>query len=109
MTSVHPTPEGNLPLGSILVGLVGAGIGASLTPRMHEEEGAAQGLRYVYRLIDLDVLGLTAAFWHISLVAGIAFLAAGCIAVGVHSSGYVQLEYDSKFRRRFRSRKTPEA
>lgn len=53
--------------------------------------------------------GLTAAFWHISLVAGIAFLAAGCIAVGVHSSGYVQLEYDSKFRRRFRSRKTPEA
>jgi shikimate dehydrogenase len=61
MTSAHPTPEGNLPAGSILVGLVGAGIGASLTPRMHEEEGAAQGLRYVYRLIDLDVLGLTAA------------------------------------------------
>jgi shikimate dehydrogenase len=61
MTSAHPTPEGNLPAGSILVGLVGAGIGASLTPRMHEEEGAAQGLRYVYRLIDLDVLGLAAA------------------------------------------------
>jgi quinate/shikimate dehydrogenase (NAD+) len=52
--------EGNAPADSILVGLVGAGIGASLTPRMHMEEGAAQGLRYVYRLIDLDVLGLAA-------------------------------------------------
>lgn len=47
--------------GSILVGLVGAGIQASLTPRMHEEEGAAQGLRYDYKLIDFDVLDLTAA------------------------------------------------
>lgn len=46
---------------SILVGLIGAGIQASLSPAMHEREGAAQGLRYVYRLIDLDVLGLTAA------------------------------------------------
>ena len=50
--------------------------------------------------------GLTAAFWHISLVAGIVFLAMGIVAVGVHSSGYVHLEYDSKFRSRFRSRKT---
>lgn len=54
-------------------------------------------------------VGLTAAFWHMSLVAGIVFLAVGCIAVGVHSSGYVQLEYDAKFRSRFRSRKTPAA
>ena len=58
MTSAPPISEGP---NSILVGLVGAGIQASLTPRMHEEEGAAQGLRYVYRLIDLDVLGLTAS------------------------------------------------
>ena len=50
-----------MPSDSILVGLVGAGIQASLTPPMHEEEGAAQGLRYTYKLIDLDVLGLTAA------------------------------------------------
>jgi shikimate dehydrogenase len=50
-----------MPANSILVGLVGAGIQASLAPRLHEEEGAAQGLRYVYRLIDLDVLGLTPA------------------------------------------------
>src|SRR5712671_3125940 len=47
-----------MPTNSILVGLVGAGIQASLTPRLHEDEGAAQGLRYQYRLIDLDVLGL---------------------------------------------------
>src|SRR5712671_1242588 len=47
-----------MPANSILVGLVGAGIQASLTPRLHEDEGAAQGLRYQYRLIDLDVLGL---------------------------------------------------
>lgn len=53
--------------------------------------------------------GITAAFWHISMIAGIVFLVVGCIAVGVHSSGYVQLEYDSKFRSRFRPRKTPEA
>ncbi|MDX6279220.1 MAG: hypothetical protein QOH03_291 [Kribbellaceae bacterium] len=47
-------------------------------------------------------VGITAAFWHISLVAGIVFLAMGFVAVGVHSSGFVQLEYDSKFRPRFR-------
>jgi shikimate dehydrogenase len=46
--------------GSILVGLIGAGIQASRSPRLHEQEGAAQGLRYTYELIDLDVLGLTA-------------------------------------------------
>jgi shikimate dehydrogenase len=45
---------------SILVGLIGAGIQASRTPRLHELEGDAHGLRYLYRLIDLDVLGLTA-------------------------------------------------
>lgn len=43
---------------SVLVGLVGAGIQASRTPRLHEREGAEQGLRYVYKLIDLEVLGL---------------------------------------------------
>ncbi|KTT24700.1 shikimate dehydrogenase [Pseudomonas oryzihabitans] len=45
---------------SVLAGLIGAGIQASLTPAMHEREGDAQGLRYLYRLIDLDALGLTA-------------------------------------------------
>jgi shikimate dehydrogenase len=43
---------------AFLVGLIGTGIQASLTPAMHEREGAAQGLRYMYRLIDLTTLGL---------------------------------------------------
>jgi shikimate dehydrogenase len=46
---------------SVLVGLIGSGIQASRTPAMHEREGAAQGVAYVYRIIDLDTLGLTAA------------------------------------------------
>jgi shikimate dehydrogenase len=43
---------------SLLVGLIGKGIQASRSPALHEREGAEQGLRLVYRLIDLDVLGL---------------------------------------------------
>jgi shikimate dehydrogenase len=43
---------------SVLAGLIGAGIQASRTPAMHEQEGDAQGIRYVYRLIDLDALKL---------------------------------------------------
>lgn len=46
---------------SVLVGLVGAGIQASRTPSLHEREGAEQGLRYVYKLIDLEVLGIDAS------------------------------------------------
>ncbi|MFQ6184269.1 shikimate dehydrogenase [Sinorhizobium meliloti] len=42
---------------SLKVGLIGAGIQASLTPAMHMAEGAAQGIRYDYELIDLNVLG----------------------------------------------------
>jgi quinate/shikimate dehydrogenase (NAD+) len=41
-----------------LVGLVGAGIATSMSPALHEREADRQGLRYLYRLIDLDVLGL---------------------------------------------------
>ncbi|MGB6395736.1 MAG: shikimate dehydrogenase, partial [Bradyrhizobium sp.] len=43
-----------MPTQSILVGLIGAGIQASRVPRLHEQEGDEQGLRYLYRLIDLD-------------------------------------------------------
>jgi quinate/shikimate dehydrogenase (NAD+) len=43
---------------SFLLGLVGAGITASLTPAMQEREGRELGLSVVYRLIDLDRLGL---------------------------------------------------
>ncbi len=42
----------------ILAGLIGAGIQASRTPALHEHEGDAQGLRYLYQLIDLDPLHL---------------------------------------------------
>jgi len=45
---------------SILVGLIGAGIQASRTPAMHEREGAAQGVTYIYKIIDLETLGLSA-------------------------------------------------
>ncbi|MCK8666131.1 shikimate dehydrogenase [Pseudomonas azerbaijanoccidens] len=43
---------------AVLAGLIGAGIQASRTPALHEHEGDAQGLRYLYRLIDLDQLQL---------------------------------------------------
>lgn len=46
---------------SILIGLIGSGIGKSLTPAMHEREGDMQGIRYLYRKIDLDVLQLGVA------------------------------------------------
>ncbi|NWF11492.1 shikimate dehydrogenase [Pseudomonas sp. 2822-15] len=42
----------------ILAGLIGAGIQASRTPALHEQEGDAQGLRYLYQLIDLEALQL---------------------------------------------------
>ena len=43
-----------------IAGLIGMGIQASRTPPMHEREGAEQGLRYIYKLIDLTALGLSA-------------------------------------------------
>ena len=43
---------------SFLVGLIGSGIQLSRTPALHEHEGDAQGLRYLYRSIDLDQLCL---------------------------------------------------
>ena len=46
------------PSSGILAGLIGAGIQASRTPALHEHEGHAQGLNYLYRLIDLDQLKL---------------------------------------------------
>ncbi|MEU3796012.1 shikimate dehydrogenase [Streptomyces fructofermentans] len=44
---------------SFLVGLIGSGIGPSLSPALHEREADRQGLRYLYRLIDIDTLGVT--------------------------------------------------
>ncbi|MHC3468978.1 shikimate dehydrogenase [Streptomyces sp. 7R007] len=47
-----------MPKDSFLVGLIGAGIGPSLSPALHEREADRQGLRYLYRLIDIDTLGV---------------------------------------------------
>lgn len=42
---------------SLVCGLIGSGISASMTPAMHEREGRRQGLTYAYRIIDTDVIG----------------------------------------------------
>lgn len=47
--------------GRRLVGLVGAGIGTSLSPALHEREADELGLRCLYRTLDLTVLGLPPA------------------------------------------------
>lgn len=41
------------------VGLIGAGIGRSLTPAMHMREGEHCGLSYQYDMIDLEARGLS--------------------------------------------------
>jgi shikimate dehydrogenase len=41
---------------TFLTGLIGAGIGTSLSPALHEREAAELGLRYAYRTLDIDVL-----------------------------------------------------
>ena len=43
----HATPR------SWLAGLIGHGVGPSLTPELHEREAQRQGLRYVYKVVDL--------------------------------------------------------
>lgn len=40
------------PQRSWLTGLIGHGVGPSLTPELHEREAERQGLRYVYKVID---------------------------------------------------------
>jgi quinate/shikimate dehydrogenase (NAD+) len=45
---------------SFLCGLIGSGIQGSRTPPMHEREADEQGLRYIYKRIDLDQLGVGA-------------------------------------------------
>jgi shikimate dehydrogenase len=54
MSGAHAAPDAN----AILVGLIGSGIQLSRSPALHEREGARQGLTYIYRLVDLEVLGL---------------------------------------------------
>jgi shikimate dehydrogenase len=46
---------------SHLIGLVGTGIGPSLTPPLHEREAAEWGIPYLYRRLDLDLLRMEPA------------------------------------------------
>jgi shikimate dehydrogenase len=50
-------PEPDDKAGAIRAGLAGRGIRASRTPRMHEEEALAQGLRLAYDLFDFTANG----------------------------------------------------
>jgi shikimate dehydrogenase len=58
MPSCDPSNPPPTPAAALLLGLIGAGIGQSLTPAMQEEEARAQGLRAHYQLIDLDRAGV---------------------------------------------------
>lgn len=42
----------------LLCGLIGAGIQGSRSPALHQAEARAQGLELVYKLIDLEVMGV---------------------------------------------------
>jgi shikimate dehydrogenase len=43
-----------------LIGLIGANVDGSLSPPLHEREADELGLRYLYKTIDIDRLGLPA-------------------------------------------------
>ena len=45
----------------MIVGLIGAGIGSSLSPALHEREASLLGVDYEYRLFDLEELGRPAS------------------------------------------------
>lgn len=45
----------------VLIGLIGAGIQASRSPRLHEQEASAVGLRCFYHLLDMQKLGVDVA------------------------------------------------
>ncbi|WP_219412972.1 shikimate dehydrogenase [Pseudonocardia nigra] len=65
----RPSPNG------YLVGLVGSGIGPSLSPPLHEREARALGLDYRYRRLDLDLLGVAPG-------------AIGDLLAAAHAAGY---------------------
>jgi shikimate dehydrogenase len=71
------TSAAGAPARAVLVGLIGTGIQASRSPALHEREGAAQGLRYIYKIIDLDALGLAPAVLPDLIVAARRFGFAG--------------------------------
>lgn len=58
LTTLIDRPLGEETRAVLRAGLLGRGIQESLSPRMHEAEGARLGLRYEYRLFDFDRLDL---------------------------------------------------
>lgn len=56
--AIAPGPASASTGPSVRIGLLGRGIGSSLTPIMHETEGRRLGLAYRYDLVDFDRLGL---------------------------------------------------
>lgn len=67
-----PAATQTAPGESWLCGLFGIGIAGTRSPAMHEAEGAALGLRYVYRAIDFAVLGRDASALPDMLAAAVA-------------------------------------
>ena len=57
----------------LLLGLIGAGIQRSLSPALHEEEGAQHGLRVHYQIIDIEGAGAEALPSLISAARLISF------------------------------------
>ena len=55
--TTHPSSRAAPVPDHFLVGLIGEGIRASLSPPLHEAEAAALGLSYEYRILDLIELG----------------------------------------------------
>lgn len=53
MTIEMQIPETDARRPAVLIGLIGEGVTPSLTPPMHELEGARHAMHYVYRTIDL--------------------------------------------------------
>ncbi|WP_269500211.1 shikimate dehydrogenase [Castellaniella sp. S9] len=68
-------PDSDTP--SLLLGLIGEGIGESLSPTLYEDEAARHGILCIYQRIDLDVLGLTSAHLDELLTAAERFGFAG--------------------------------
>ncbi|GLY43098.1 hypothetical protein Amsp01_091210 [Amycolatopsis sp. NBRC 101858] len=56
--------------GTVLTGLIGAGIGPSLSPPLHETEARRLGVELVYARFDLDELGVPATAVGPLLAAG---------------------------------------
>ncbi len=62
LTSLSRAPASHSGAGpeNVLVGLIGEGIGPSRSPAMHQGEAAAQGIRLIYKLLDLHSFDLGA-------------------------------------------------